>query len=59
MRGWRPWPDVNVPELYSRLGAQPSFSLALDRQLTTAEIRSGLQELDELLVEAVALALVR
>jgi hypothetical protein len=44
-------PDVNVPELYSRLGAQPLFSLALDRQLTTAEIRSGLQELDELLVE--------
>jgi hypothetical protein len=42
-------PDINVPALYSRLRAQPLFSAALDRALTAAEIRSGLEELHRLL----------
>jgi hypothetical protein len=42
-------PDVNIPVLYSRLGAQPLFSKALDRPLTDGEIRTGLQKLDDLL----------
>jgi WD40 repeat protein len=41
--------DVNVPALYSRLGTQPLFSTALDRPLTAAEIKDGLQKLDDLL----------
>lgn len=43
--------DVNVPALYSRLGAQPLFSAAVDRALTNAEIQFGLEQLDGLLVE--------
>jgi WD40 repeat protein/energy-coupling factor transporter ATP-binding protein EcfA2 len=43
--------DINVPALYSRLGSQPLFSMALDRQLTPGEIRAGLQQLEELLVD--------
>jgi hypothetical protein len=37
--------DVNVPALYSRYGAQPLFSPALDQQLTSAQIRVGLEAL--------------
>ena len=44
-------PDVNVPALYSRLGAQPLFSLALDRPLTAREISRGLEKLTQLLTE--------
>src|SRR5262245_50229286 len=44
-------PDVNVPALYSRLGAQPLFSTALDRPLTAGEIKAGLPKLDDLLAE--------
>jgi WD40 repeat protein len=44
-------PDVNVPALYSRLGTQPLFSAALDRELTSNELRSGLQQLGRLLEE--------
>jgi energy-coupling factor transporter ATP-binding protein EcfA2 len=44
-------PDVNVPALYSRLGAQLLFSAALDRALTGGEIRSGLEQLKRLLVD--------
>jgi hypothetical protein len=43
--------DVNVPVLFSRLGAQPLFSLALDRPLTDQEISVGLKQLDELLAK--------
>src|SRR5205823_7898993 len=43
--------DINVPALYSRLGTQPLFSTALDRPLTVAEIKAGLRQLDELLIE--------
>ena len=43
--------DVHVPALYSRLGAQPLFSLALDRDLTASEIRAGLGRLEQLLME--------
>ena len=43
--------DITVPALYSRLGGQPLFSDALDRELTPAEIDYGLQRLDELLPE--------
>ena len=44
-------PDVNVPALYSRLGAQPLFSAALDGTPTPDEIHRGLEELRRLLVE--------
>jgi WD40 repeat protein/energy-coupling factor transporter ATP-binding protein EcfA2 len=43
--------DVNVPALYSRLGAQPLFSAAVDQPLTNAEIGNGLDKLESLLVE--------
>lgn len=36
-------PDVNVPALYSRLGAQPLFSAALDQPLTAFGIQRGLE----------------
>jgi hypothetical protein len=42
--------DVAVPALYSRLGDQPLFSSALDRQLTSDEIGKGLTHLERLLV---------
>ena len=44
-------PDINVPALYSRLGEQPLFSVALDRPLTAGEIKRGLEELNKLLTE--------
>jgi energy-coupling factor transporter ATP-binding protein EcfA2 len=43
--------DVTVPALYSRLGARPLFSDALDRELTNAEIGDGLARLGALLAE--------
>ncbi|WP_445633987.1 CHAT domain-containing protein [Nostoc sp. DSM 114161] len=41
--------DITVPALFSRLGGRPLFTDQLDRQLTTAEIKYGLQGLAELL----------
>ena len=41
--------DATVPALYSRLGGRPLFSDSLDRELTTAEIEFGLNELENLL----------
>jgi energy-coupling factor transporter ATP-binding protein EcfA2 len=43
--------DVHVPALYSRLGNQPLFSLAVDRELTADEIYAGLAQLGDLLAE--------
>ncbi|HXH39301.1 MAG TPA: CHAT domain-containing protein [Thermoanaerobaculia bacterium] len=43
--------DVHVPALYSRLGDQPLFSPAVDRELLGGEIRAALEQLDALLVE--------
>lgn len=37
--------DVTVPALFSRLGGRPLFSDVLDRSLTEAEIRFGLEQL--------------
>jgi len=41
--------DITVPALFSRLGGRPLFSDQLDRDLTNAEIRAGLQDLCTLL----------
>ncbi|MEH2113502.1 nSTAND1 domain-containing NTPase [Nostoc sp.] len=41
--------DLTVPALFSRLGGRPLFSDQLDRELTNAEIKYGLQRLGELL----------
>ncbi len=41
--------DVTVPALFSRLGGRPLFSDQLDRELTNAEIKYGLERLRELL----------
>ncbi|MDZ8189931.1 MAG: CHAT domain-containing protein [Nostoc sp. ChiSLP02] len=41
--------DLTVPALFSRLGGRPLFSDQLDRELTNAEIKYGLQRLRELL----------
>jgi hypothetical protein len=43
--------DVTVPALFSCLGGRPLFSDALDRPLTAAEIRYGLEQLGDLLEE--------
>ena len=43
--------DVTVPALFSRLGGRPLFSDTLDRPLTDAEIRSGLDLLPALVKE--------
>ncbi|BBD60981.1 WD-40 repeat-containing protein [Nostoc sp. HK-01] len=43
--------DVTVPALFSRLGGRPLFSDQLDRNLTTAEIEFGLEQLKKLLLE--------
>jgi len=40
--------DVTVPALFSRLGGRPLFSDTLDRPLTDAEIRFGLDQLPAL-----------
>jgi tetratricopeptide (TPR) repeat protein len=37
--------DVTVPALFSRLGGRPLFSDSLDRPLTEAEVRFGLDQL--------------
>ncbi|MFN6562362.1 MAG: eIF2A-related protein [Nostoc sp. ChiSLP01] len=41
--------DITVPALFSRLGGRPLFTDQLDRQLTNAEIKYGLQCLAELI----------
>ncbi|MCC5667767.1 CHAT domain-containing protein, partial [Nostoc sp. CHAB 5784] len=41
--------DLTVPALFSRLGGRPLFSDQLDRELTNAEIKYGLQRVGELL----------
>jgi len=41
--------DITVPALFSRLGGRPLFTDQLDRQLTNAEIKYGLECLAELL----------
>jgi WD40 repeat protein len=43
-------PDVNVPALYSRLGAQPLFSIG-NRESTPNEIQSGLERFEGLIRE--------
>ncbi|MBN1450523.1 MAG: CHAT domain-containing protein, partial [Anaerolineales bacterium] len=43
--------DVTVPALFSRLGGRPLFSDTLDRPLTDAEIRFGLDHLPALVKE--------
>ncbi len=43
--------DVTVPALFSRLGGRPLFSDTLDRPLTDAEIRFGLDQLPALVKE--------
>jgi tetratricopeptide (TPR) repeat protein len=43
--------DVTVPALFSRLGGRPLFSDTLDRPLTDAEIRFGLDQLPALVEE--------
>lgn len=43
--------DVTVPALFSRLGGRPLFSDQLDRDLTIAEIKFGLEQLEKLLLE--------
>ncbi|MCC5639230.1 CHAT domain-containing protein [Nostoc sp. CHAB 5844] len=43
--------DVTVPALFSRLGGRPLFSDQLDRDLTNAEIKFGLEQLEKLLLE--------
>ena len=43
--------DVHVPALYSRLGDQPLFSPAVDRELTGGEIHVGIEQLDTLLID--------
>jgi WD40 repeat protein len=43
--------DITVPALFSRLAGQPLFSDDLDRDLTPAEIRYGLEQLQTLLDE--------
>ncbi|QLE55331.1 CHAT domain-containing protein [Nostoc sp. TCL26-01] len=43
--------DISVPALFSRLGGRPLFSDQLDRELTNAEIKYGLECLLKLLPE--------
>ncbi len=43
--------DAVVPALYSRLGGRPLFSDSLDRDLTNAEIKFGLEKLVSLIRE--------
>jgi WD40 repeat protein/formylglycine-generating enzyme required for sulfatase activity len=43
--------DILVPALFSRLGGRPLFSDQLDRELTNAEIKFGLDRLGVLLEE--------
>jgi len=43
--------DVTVPALFSRLGGRPLFSDQLDRDLTNAEIKFGLEQLEKLFLE--------
>jgi len=43
--------DVTVPALFSRLGGRPLFSDQLDRDLTIAEIKFGLEQVEKLLLE--------
>src|SRR5439155_15888221 len=43
--------DITVPVLYSRLGARPLFSDALDRELSTDDLRLGLSRLKDLFLE--------
>jgi len=43
--------DIAVPALFSRLAGQPLFSDSLDRPLTNAEIKYGLEQLQILLKE--------
>jgi hypothetical protein len=52
-------PAVHVPALYSRLGAQPLFSQALDRPLTPAEMWGGFEKLEQLLAERAPVLLVQ
>jgi len=43
--------DITVPALFSRLAGQPLFSDSLDRPLTNAEIKYGLEQLQILVTE--------
>ena len=43
--------DITVPALYSRLGDRPLFNDMLDRELTPAEVATGLDRLEALLPE--------
>lgn len=43
--------SIAVPTLFSRLGGRPLFSEALDRELSPAQIESGLERLNDLLVD--------